>query len=544
MRRGPATALVAAVFFAGCSSTPEGRFEGLGGHSRATGAGTPEAQEWFDQGLAFYYAFNHDEAIRSFQKAADLDPKCAMTWWGVALANGPHINNPMVDEAHAKAAWAALAKAREFAGGARPADRDLIAALASRYADPQPQDRSPLDAAYADAMRGLWKRYPGDADVGALAAEALMDLHPWDLWTADGTPQPWTPEIVQTLEAVLRIDPRHPMATHLYIHAVEASPEPGRADAAADTLRDLCPGLGHLVHMPSHIDVRRGRWNAAIEANRQAIETDAAYVSRARPPGFYRVYMAHNRHMRAFACMMSGRSAEALASLREMIAEMPPEFLRENAPIVDGFVASPFEVQVRFGLWTEMLAEPEPAEWFPISRALWRFCRATSLSALGRQAEARVEQEEFRKAKARVPEQAFFGNNAAHDLLAIADEQLEGELLFRDGKKDEAAAHLRAGIRREDALRYDEPPDWIIPVRHALGAQLLESGNVAEAQAVYEEDLKRWPENGWSLKGLERSLRARGKSAEADAVSERFAKVWAGADVEVNSSCLCIPSKK
>lgn len=542
MRRETAVAVVAALFISGCSSTPDGRFGGLGPHSRPSGAATSEAQAWFDQGIAFYYAFNHDEAIRSFEKSAELDPGCAMAWWGVALANGPHINNPMVDEAHARAAWAALAKARELAGTARPADRDLIAALAARYADPQPQDRSPLDAAYAEAMRGVWKRHPGDADVGALTAEALMDLHPWDLWTADGAPQPWTAEIVQTIEAVLKLAPKHPMALHLYIHAVEASPGPGRADVAANALRDLCPGLGHLVHMPSHIDVRRGRWEEAIEANRRAIETDAAYVKRSRPPGFYRVYMAHNRHMRAFACMMSGRSEEALASLREMIAEIPPDFLKENAFIVDGFVASPFEVHVRFGRWEAMLAEPEPAEWFPISRALWRFCRATSLSALGRQAEARAEQEEFRNAKARVPEQAFFGNNAAHDLLAIADEQLEGELLFREGKREEAAAHLRAGVNREDRLRYDEPPDWIIPVRHALGAQLLASGKPAEAQAVYEEDLKRWPENGWSLKGLEASLRAQGKSAEAAEAAARFRRIWDGADIEVDSSCLCVPA--
>ena len=274
---------------------------------------------------------------------------------------------------------------------------------------------------------------------------------------------------------------------------------------------------------------------------RFAIDADGAYVSRARPPGFYRVYMAHNRHMRAFACMMSGRSAEATESIRAMIEEIPAGFLKENAAIVDGFIASPFEVHVRFGRWNGMLSEPEPAEHFPISRAIWRFARATSLAALGRQAEARAEQEAFRAAKARVSEQAFFGNNAAQDLLAIAEEQLEGELLFREGKREEAIAHLRAGVKREDALRYDEPPDWIIPVRHALGAALLASGKAGDARAVYEEDLKRWPENGWALKGLEMSLRAENRPAEADDAAATFAKVWAGADMETGSSCLCLP---
>jgi tetratricopeptide (TPR) repeat protein len=533
--------LSALVFLAGCSSLPEGRFEGTGPHTRKVTTASVEAQEWFDQGLAFYYAFNHDEAIRSFQRATEVDPKCAMAWWGLALANGPHINNPIVDETHATAAWNALLKAKELAPGASGVEKELIGALGFRYSLPQPQDRSPLDTAYAEAMKVVWSRNPEDADVGALAAEAQMDLHPWDLWTPAGAAQAWTPEIVKILETVIGIAPRHPMAIHLYIHAVEASPKPGSADSAADRLRDLCPGLGHLVHMPSHIDVRRGRWAQAIAANERAIKADAAYVARAKPPGFYRVYMAHNRHMRAFACMMSGRSAEAAESLRTMIAEIPPEFAKENAIFVDGFMASPFEVQVRFGKWEEMLAEPEPAEYFPISRAFWRFCRATSLAALGRLVEARAEQELFRTAKARVPEQAFFGNNGAHDLLTIAAEQLEGELLFREGRKDESLAHLRAGVAREDALRYDEPPDWIIPVRHSLGAVLLATGKAQEAHGVYEEDLQRWPENGWALKGLEKSLRAENRDAEAEAVLARFARVWEGADIETGSSCLCLP---
>lgn len=526
----------ALLVLAGCSNTPEGRFDGLGPHRRPVTTSSQIAQVWFDQGLNFLYAFNHDEAIRSFQRAAENDPSCAMAHWGVALANGPHINYPFVDEAHAKAAWAALGKARS--GKASAVERDLIAALGKRYADPQPADRSGLDRAYADAMREVWKKHPRDADIGALFAEALMDLRPWDLWTSDGKPQPGTGEILQVLEATMDVDPRHPLALHLYIHAVEASPEPGKADRAADVLRDLAPGLGHLTHMPSHIDVRRGRWEAAIAANDKAVEADDAYVKRAKAPNFYRVYMAHNRHMRAFAAMMTGREKLAMSSLREMIGKVPPAWMKENAGIVDGFLASPFHVLTRFGRWDQMLALSEPEGSFPIARALWRFARATSLAALERPAEARAEQKLFQEARAKVPKDAAFGNNAAADLLAVAEAQLEGEILIREGKMDAALAALREGVKREDALRYDEPPDWIQPVRHALGAALMRAGKHAEAEAVYREDLARWPENGWSLYGLGKSLRAQKKDAEDP--ERRFKAVWAG-EVEIRSSCICLP---
>jgi tetratricopeptide (TPR) repeat protein len=319
---------------------------------------------------------------------------------------------------------------------------------------------------------------------------------------------------------------------------VEASPEPGKADRAADGLRELAPGLGHQTHMPSHIDVRRGRWAAAIEANDKAVEADDAYVKRAKAPNFYRVYMAHNRHMRAFAAMMTGREKLAMSSLREMIARIPKDWAKENAGIVDGFLASPFHVMTRFGRWEKMLAHPEPEEPFPIARALWRYARAGSLAALGRPADARKEQKLFQEARARVPKDAAFGNNAAADLLAVAEAQLEGEILIQEGKMDAALAALREGVKREDALRYDEPPDWIQPVRHALGAALSRAGKHAEAEAVYREDLARWPENGWSLYGLGKSLRAR--KMDAEEVEKRFKSVWAG-ELEIRSSCLCLP---
>ena len=528
----------------GCAGLQEGQFEGLGSHVRIITFESPEALAWFNQGLNFLYAFNHDEAIRSFEKAAELDPTCALAPWGVALANGPHINNPMVDEAHAKAAWTALVKAQALASKASPVEKALIDALGKRYANPQPEDRSGLDKAYAAAMRAVWKAYPKDADIGALFAEALMDTRPWDLWTIDGKPQPETPEIVQTLESAIALNPKHPLALHLYIHAVEASPEPGKADAAAETLRTLTPGLGHLVHMPSHIDVRRGRWEQAVAANLRAMATDAAYIRRAKPPGFYRIYMAHNHHMLAFASMMRGESKQATDALKDMLAQMPEEFLAALAPIVDGFLASPFEVHLRFGRWEEMLKEPEPKEIFPLSRTLWRFCRSVSLGALGRAAEAREEQKKFTEARTKVSKEATFGNNSAADLLAVAEKMLEGELLYHEGKEAEAFANLREAVGREDGLRYDEPPDWIQPVRHTLGAALLRSGKAAEAEAVYREDLKRWPHNGWSLHGLAASLRRQGKASDAAGTEKEFKQVWKNADLPITSSCLCLPGAK
>lgn len=533
--------LLLALGLGACAGTPDGRFDGLGPHARKVTTASPEAQAFFDQGLIFLYGFNHDEAIRSFEKAAAIDPDCAMAYWGVAIANGPHINFPMVDEAHAKAAWAALTRAREKSAGATAVEKDLIDALGKRYADPQPADRGPLDQAFAEAMRGLWKKHPQDNDIGAIFAESLMDLRPWDLWTADGKPQPGTGEILQVLETVLtRAD--HPLALHLYIHAVEASPEPGKADGAADRLRDLAPGLGHLVHMPSHIDVRRGRWQKAVVANRKAIATDDAYVRRSAPPGFYRVYMAHNRHMLTFASMMQGNRAQATAAAKEMIEAMPRDWLLANAPIVDGFLATPYELHLRFGRWDAMLAEPEPEEAYPLARTLRRYGRGVAFAALQRPADARAEQKAFADARAKVAKDATFGNNAAADLLAVAEASLEGEILYREGKTDAALKSLREAVKREDALRYDEPPDWIQPVRHTLGAALLQSGAAAEAEAVYEEDLKRWPDNGWSLYGLAQSLRTQGK--KADDADARFRRAWANADVPIRSSCLCLPGTK
>jgi len=517
-------------------------FPGTGAHSRKITTDSPEAQRYFDQGMAFLSGFNHDEAIRSFRAAAHLDPKCAMAWWGVALAYGPHINLPVVFPDRAQAAWEALRQARVLAGGSNALEQALIEALGHRYADPQPDDRGPLDRAYADAMRRVWHDHPNDADIGAWFAEALMDLRPWDQWAPDGTEQPGTAEVLETLEAVLKLDPAHPLANHLYIHAVEASPHPERADAAANLLRGLTPGLGHLVHMPSHTDIRCGRWLAAITANQQAIEADREYRALARkPPDFYRVYIAHNRHMLAYAAMMSGRAGIALTSIRTMVTEIPADWLRQNAAAVDGYIAMPYEVMVRFGKWDELLAEPEPADYLPLCRTLWHAARAVAFAAQGNLPAARAEETACRTAAGQVPADVQFGNNAAHDVITVAQHMAAGEILFRDGKVNEGLVELRTAIKSEDALHYDEPPEWILPVRHALGAALLQTGRLAEAEQVYRDDLVRLPENGWSLFGLARTLALENRGDEAAAVKARFKAVWAGADLELTSSCLCQP---
>jgi tetratricopeptide (TPR) repeat protein len=405
-------------------------------------------------------------------------------------------------------------------------ERALIEAASKRYAWPQPEDRKGLDE---------------DADVGALYAEALMDLRPWDLWTTGGEPQPGTKKVLDVLEAVLAVREDHPLACHLYIHAVEASPHPEKAVHAADRLRDLQPGLPHLVHMPSHIDVRLGHWQKAAEANELAIAADRAYRAIRPRQGFYRLYMLHNRHMLAYAALMRGKSAQAIGAVDAMLAELPIEWARGNAAIADGYFAMPLEVRMRFGRWDEILAAPEPEATFPIARALRHAARGVAFAAQGRVEQARAAQEEFRSARKHVADEARFGNSPASTLLDVAEHLLAGEVLYREGKEDEAFGALREAVRAEDALGYDEPPDWIQPVRHALGAALLESGRFREAEAVYREDLRRLPDNGWSLFGLMRALDLQGQAGEADKVRARWEEVWKDADVRLSSSCFCLP---
>ena len=513
--------------------------DGLGAHSRPVTGASPEAQRWFDQGLKVVYAFNHDEAIRAFSRAAAISPQCAMAFWGIAYANGPHINNPQVDPEHAAAAFGALQQAQAAAASASAVEQGLIAALARRYANPQPADRAPLDAAYAEAMRALQARFPRDPDVAALSAEAQMDVHPWDYWKADGTPQPWTPEILRTIEAGLALDSRHPMLNHLYIHAVEASPDPARATASADALLHLQPGLGHMVHMPSHIYVRTGRWADAIASNQRAIAADAAYRKKVPRQGFYSIYMAHNQHMLAYSAMMAGRSALALQAANDLVAGIPADFRAAMAPAVDLYYAMPLEVLMRFGRWEEILAAADFAPDLPGARALRHAARAVAHSARGELAQAKEEQRLFAQARSKVTPGATYGNNPVPAVLDVAERMIEGEVLFREGDAGGGLAALRKAVMLEDALRYDEPPEWINPVRHALGAALTQAGRFGEAEEVFREDLRRVPGNGWSLYGLARALELQKNEAEALRFREEFHGVWKEADVQIKSACFC-----
>jgi tetratricopeptide (TPR) repeat protein len=536
------SALTLAVFNLRAAKEP--LYDGLGSYSRKITTDSTEAQRYFDQGFAFLHGFNHRAAIRAFQQAAELDPGCAMAHWGVALACGPHINSIAVPPTAAELAWKELGLAQKHAGNASPVEQALVGALAKRYANPQPEDRSGLDRAYADAMREVWKKYPKDPDVGALFAEAMMNLRPWDQWTSDGNPQPGTDEIIATLDAVLKLNLNHPLANHLYIHAVEASPNPERAMAAADRLRNLQPGLAHNVHMPSHIDIRTGQWLKAVDTNAKAVEADQRYRKIfGQPKGFLNVYIAHNRHMLAYAAMMTGQRDLAMKHIRAMVAEMPSEFLNENALQAEGNVAMPLEVMVRFGLWDDILAEPETYTdkmWF--TRAFHHAARAIAYAAKGDTGSARNAQSVFIERAKLVPKEDFVSNNSCEALLAVAIPMVEGEILIAEGKIDSGIEQLRAAIQKEDALKYDEPPGWLIPVRHSLGAVLMKQQRFAEAEQVYRNDLARLPENGWSLLGLAESLRKQKKNAdEVVQTHAKFEKVWAKADLTITTSCLCQP---
>lgn len=538
----------AACLITGCQSTPRSDaanpaprlFDRMGHHHRAVTTASPKAQQYFDQGLTWAYAFNHDEAIRSFTEASRLDPECAMAWWGIALCHGPHINNPVVPPERARAAWEAVQKALSLQSHASPAEQGLIRAVARRYASDPAAERAPLDAAYADAMAQLQREFPGDADITTLTAESLMDLQPWDLWTHEGQPKGRATEIVTLLESAMRLDPQHPGALHLYIHAMEASPQASRAAPAAERLRTLVPAAGHLVHMPSHIDVRMGRWDLASDANQRAIKADDAYHRMVPRQGFYRIYMAHNHHFLAYSSMMEGRFKVALNAAQEMLAGIPPEFVAEHGPLVDPYSAIEYQVLLRFGKWDELLARPGPPDNLPVTQAQWRFARASALAAKNDVPAALREQAAFRDAVARVPPGTMTAINKAEDVLAIADRVLAGEIAFRQKRIDESVSLLRDAANREDQLTYMEPPEWIQPVRHSLAAILLASGRAADAEAVYREDLARWPESGWSLQGLAAALDAQGKSTEADRVNQRFRAAWKRADTTINASCLCV----
>lgn len=511
-------------------------FDNLGTHHHPITTKSPRAQRYFDQGLRLVYAFNHDEAARAFQEAARLDPHCAMAYWGVALTYGPNYNLRM-DAERGRAAYAAVRKARALAGHASKPERAYIDALTTRYTASPDADRHALDVAYADAMRALAQRCPDDLDAATLFAEALMDLRPWDLWTLDGQPQPGTVEIVSTLERVLNKDPNHLGANHYYIHAIEASPHPEQGLAAAARLQTLAPGAGHLVHMPSHIFMRVGRYADAAEANRRAIAADRKYIETCKPAGVYpMMYYTHNFQFLWAAVSMEGRSAEAVRAARDLSTQLQPEMVQEM-PVAEFLVPVPVLALARFGKWEEILQEPAPPESQRYTTGIWHYARGLALAATGHIDEAATEQARVDAIAKEIPPDRIIGDNTpAAAVVRLASEALAGELAAKRGQTDDAVQHLEEAVHIQDGLPYTEPPPWYYPVRQSLGAVLLTAGRAAEAEAVYREDLKRNPENGWSLYGLAQSLRARNAPSEAAAVDERFRKAWAGADVTLTAS--------
>jgi tetratricopeptide (TPR) repeat protein len=538
---------VAGSAFAGDSAAVP-LFPGLSGFGRPVTTSSPEAQKDFDQGLACCWGFHHEEAIRSFEEAARLDPDCAMAYWGAALASGPNINNPAMEDEAVQAAWTSLQAALERSESGTPVEKALIRALEKRYRDPAAtpatnadgaEDRSALDLAYADAMREVWNAHPDDADVAALFAEAVMVLRPWDLWSKEGEPRPETPEIVATLEKCLELSPSHPGALHYTIHTLEASPNPERALDAANRLRHLVPAAGHLMHMPSHIDIRVGRYREAIESNRRAVAADLQYLDDGGTSGFYTIYRAHNYHFLAWAAMFAGQRETAMTAAREMNEQLPLEMVLAYADWLDAFVAVPVHVMVRFGLWNDLLEEPAPPAELPLSTAYWHYGRTVAYAALGRTDEGKAELAALKEAADNVPESVLVGNNTGRTVLEIGVPFAEGELEYRLGNVDRAFELLRIAVERDDALKYDEPWGWMEPVRHALGALLVEQGRLEEAEAVYRADLERHPENGWALHGLAEVLQKTGREKEAAEADARFRKAWAVADIPIKASCYC-----
>lgn len=518
-------------------------FDGLGSHSRKVCTSSVTAQKHFDQGLAFLFAFNHDESIRSFTAATQADPNCAMAWWGIATANAPHINNPSMTPEQTKDALEALSHANRLLSKCTQAEKDLIVAAGTRFSLDEKFSRADLDKKYANAMRAVWKKHPRDADIGAMFAESLMDLRPWNQWSQSGKPEPGTIEVTKTLARVLKSSPNHPLALHLSIHAWEASKTPENAIDSANRLRFLEPGLGHMVHMPSHTYVRTGMWKEAVDANKRAIEADAKYIKRRPEQGFYLVYMAHNHQMLSYAATMRGQSEIAIKGMDALFDVVPEEVLNGMAPMIDGYAASIYEVRVRFGKWDEILAMPEPGENFPIMRTIRYMARSVAYSAKGMPKEARDEQANFYAAWKNVPADAPIGNNSATAILQVAEALMNGELLLAEGKTDRAIEMLNRAVRLEDRTKYNEPPDWLQPTRHALGAVLVRESKFADAERVYKDDLTRLPNNGWSLYGLKQAYEGQARVRDARRFEKAFTKVWADADTKISSSCMCVRGK-
>ena len=500
----------------------------LGNHHHEVTTKVPRAQQFFDQGLRLVFGFNHAEAIRAFNEAIRLDPDCAMCYWGKALAYGPHVNAPM-DSASGVAAYAAAQNALAHLPRASARERDYIHAVSKRYAVAPAANRAALDSAYARAMGDVVRKYPDDLDAATLYAEALMDLRPWNYWKMPaGEPYPGTPEIVAQLERVLQSNPNHPGACHYYIHAVEAV-QPEKAIPCAERVAGLMPGDGHMVHMAAHIYIRVGRYNDAIESNVHAIHTDETYIEDQHPMGVYPIgYYPHNLHFLSFAGTMAGRGTMAIDAARKLVSKADLKVARQ-VPMVQSFVPFLDLTLVTFGRWDDVLQQPLPPADLQYASAMTHYSRGVAFAATAKWPEAAAELDAVKQAAA-----AATGDSKP--VLEIAMHALLGEIAARKGQLDEAITHFQVAKGIEDGMLYFEPPTWYYPIRHSLGAVLLRAGRPAEAEQVYREDLKRFPENGWALFGLLQALRAQGKTADADQVEQRFRRAWQGADVTLVAS--------
>lgn len=539
----------------------------LGRYGRAITTTSPAAQLWFDRGLNWLFGFNHAEAIACFRRALESDPDCAMAHWGISYSAGPNYNLPWVlyDPAGKQQAlhesYDAMQRALATSAGATQVEKDLIEALQARYPQREPvEDQSPWDKDFTVAMRALYGRWPEDLEVTAVFVEAMMNEMPWQMWnlqTGLASEGALTDESVAVLEDALRNQPRswdHPGLLHLYIHLMEMSPFPQRALRAADRLRDLVPDSGHLVHMPTHIDVLCGNYRDVVVYNQKAVVADRKFLAREGACNFYTLYRCHDLHFVVYGAMFLGQPTPALAAAQELIDSTTEEVLRMPSPPMADFVESYLSVKqhvlVRFGRWREILAQELPADrdLYCSTVAMMLYARGVAHSVLGEIAEAERARAAFRAAVARVPESRRLNNNTMIDLLAIADEMLSGEFEYRRGNFDLAFAHLRRAVALDDALPYDEPWGWMQPTRHALGALLLEQGHLAEAEAVYRADLgfdattsrASWhPENVWSLHGLHECLVRRGETVEAPLIKARLDLALARAEVPIRASCLC-----
>ncbi len=513
-------------------------FEGLGDTHHPISTTSPLAQTYFDQGLVLAYGFNHAEAARSFREAARLDPDCAMCHWGLAYVLGPNINAAMADDAVPEA-YIAIQRAQELSDRATPLERAYIAAMAQRYPASPVEDRSELDRAYAEAMGQVVQQYPDDLDAAVLYAEALMDTTPWNYWTEDDQPREATRKLLDSLESVLSHDPNHPGANHLYIHAVEAV-HPEWAEATADRLATLVPGAGHLVHMPSHIYINVGRYHDAAVSNQAAISADDDYVTQCHAQGLYPLaYIPHNEHFLWSSAAMEGQGELSIQTARELAASVNRDLMPELG-VLQHFYAIPYYGLARFGRWQEILAEPAPEVNLPYPMGVWHYARGMAFANTGQLEQA--EQELARvKAIAADPELeavTVFDINSVARLMEISKEVLSGEIARQSGDLETAIAALETAVELEDALIYNEPEDWYLPVRQILGAALLEADRPEAAEAVYRQDLVAHERNGWSLFGLTQSLEAQGRSDEAQMVRDRFDEAWQYADVELTASRL------